>query len=310
MSTDLQCYGLDSDELISLLDPVDGAAIVLVGSIYEGFAHKRSDIDLLVVVPDEFTVLGWKDGQTAPRAVAKVFDPSRSGTRAGFPTRECLIVNTRCASGAKVQYTITSCATFSELQQRVLIQRADCDERRMGTPTSKLRRGQFLQPPEQKLLHRLYNGLPLIQFQLIDALRRQMSLTNLSDHLADFFASASHGLISDIFGTLDIQGECWDEAAAGFLRQRLVIGVLSAYLASVGETNLSEKFVIPMLKRHRNSPEWGTVSRGAQYLQCPEKLLSSSTDCLAWALDVLDIAGERCPFAATDTLKWRRLFEG
>lgn len=234
------------DELALLLHPFDvdvqeiwrhadvgipGAAVLLGGTFNQKLATATSDVDLLIVLPND----SYSHADVAVDGDAI------------FPLENSTIVNRELLAGQKLQLHVVSAAYLNSIQDYVSQRNSYLRNKALGAP-SLIREGRLLYFWDQLAIHRLYTGLVLKNQDLVDGIKNRLTLEELSFNVGVRETSAIQGFKSDVSGLVNTQDEYGLETVI-HIHNRVIISTVIALLASKKEISPQEKLLFRLLYR-------------------------------------------------------------
>jgi hypothetical protein len=250
----LDPLNVQAEEILSLVNKDEHVMALLAGTVNQGLATPTSDIDFLLVYPDEYYVEGLDANS---QGKVKRYIP-RSGESA-FPTERTLIVNRTSVQGYKVQLTLAKASMVRHLQDTVKARNESVRARLAGDSRALHRRGKMLDLPGQLLIHRLYTGLPIHEEESVKQLTERIAYAEFLDNVSMRETAQVQGWLSDIQGLYALSGYS-EKSTFIFLYHKVFRHIASLLLASVGELSPQEKLLYRLLNQYadRIGAQWLT----------------------------------------------------
>ena len=214
----LSHWGISIEELANYVRVSSATTVLLAGSIPAGLATEDSDIDLLI--------LG--EGQLDDEGV--------------FHEATCKVSTKRRPDGIMVNLELWDPQQITSLKERF----RSCVE--MLTQPGDDKKLVSMSLPEQRMLHRVRVGVPIVQPDVADRIRDEFQLAYLPLQLLAQNLMLAYSLREDAIAQLRINQP---QSALWMLRFSMQ-ALASAVLASIGETTPSPKWVTRLLLENRD----------------------------------------------------------
>ncbi len=230
----LACWGLGLDDVRGFVPPAGpGETVLLVGSVAAGLATRSSDIDLLVI-------------------------GDRADIHEGLVVREADFDASvlRHADGYRVNVEMWGTPQLEDLEDRVASAMACLLE------PDVIHDLHVLRPDEVTLMHRLRTGVVLSNPAVAEAWRLRLHLDGLATYVMLVAAWHCTAHVMDVAGALEAD----DPASAAWVARSCLDQLAAALLASVGETNPSQRWRVRLLRRHRAALGADVVDTTLRYL--------------------------------------------
>jgi hypothetical protein len=234
----LQEHSISQDEVRLIVESLSSAlGVMLVGSLSEGFANARSDVDLLAIIDDKFSV--------SDQSLIIKQDASTLAVRG-------------IKSGHKLQVELLHIDKLRAMQDsaRLFVR----EERDIALDPTKRPSVGTLPFLHMKLLHRFYQGMDLSGSSNLDDIRASFPLPDFSEYIGLVAQLDFIGAVEDYIGHIEQLGEKEAEAAS-IIATRCFLKLGLVLLSSVQQTNVVEKFTFRLLRAHAGELDEGLISR-------------------------------------------------
>lgn len=245
-------FRITSDQIMDFANIADdGAIVLLAGTFNQRLATPTSDIDLLLIYPEDRFV----DGLSNSRLGTKLDVYPTRHDELSFPRENILIVNRTISTGQKIQTNVIRADYIKRLQDGIKARNDDMRGRLDGRHNNRRRVGRLIDFEEQVMLHRTYTGTALHNDAARLSLISRLPLTEISYNVSIRETSGVQSYISDLVGLTSLSGSAEIETI-NLMEHKILMHLCGAVLASVDELSPQEKLMFRLLKRY--SSEIGT----------------------------------------------------